>query len=119
MISIKNVKNTTYDGISSIYCGRGTPLGNPWPMKCHTVAERKRVIDLYEQWFKTEARRDPKFRAATRKLVRQYKKTGQLVLVCHCAPLDCHCRIIRDSVLARCGRDSWAYVGINSIFGSL
>ena len=92
---VKRGSATAPDAVR-IYCGRGSPLGNPHVMKHKSIAERNRVCDMYaaefptwEQmkecaWIIDFMRRRPGF---------------NLELECFCAPKRCHCETIRDYLI--------------------
>ena len=82
-------KRSPYD----VYIGRasaGSPAGttaqwgNPFVMRSHSAAERKRVIDEYKAWLLAQ----PDMVARARKELK-----GK-VLGCWCAPLPCHGHVL-------------------------
>lgn len=75
---VKCVVVNKYKEPYDVYIGRGSPWGNPFPMKDRTQAERDRVCDLYEEWFwKTGLKNH------------LYKLKGKK-LGCFCKPKRCH-----------------------------
>ena len=95
MIEIKNKRAYTGAGI---YCGRPTPLGNPFNVS--NESQRDWSCDQYKIWFdKRVAEKNQPVMNMLDSLVRQYKQTGHLILICWCAPLRCHTETIRDYIL--------------------
>lgn len=79
-----------------VYCGRGSPLGNPHIMKRDSTTERHRVCDLYEKEFPS-----PSQRSACETIVRRAAASGarEIELECFCAPKRCHCDTIKAFML--------------------
>lgn len=65
---------------NSIRIDRGTEWGNPFVMRSDTIAERKRVCDLYEQYAIWRLSVEPDWLEPLR---------GKH-LICWCAPRRCH-----------------------------
>lgn len=63
--------------IGAVYCGRGTPYGNPYKMNCEE--ERNLVCDQFEMHVLPNLDVSP---------------LKERDLVCWCAPLRCHCDAI-------------------------
>lgn len=81
-----------------VYCGRFTPVGNPFPMKDKSVAERNRVCDEYEDWFnKKMFEKHNKVTQFVNELV-LLASVSDLNLGCFCAPKRCHCDTIKDYI---------------------
>ena len=79
---------------NAVYCGRPSPLGNPFPMG--NEADRDYVCDLYQQWF------DRRIEAMDEDVLRELRKIwsigakeGSVALACFCAPKRCHCDVIK------------------------
>jgi len=87
-------KDPTYSW--TVYCGRGSPVGNPYKMKNYSEEERMRVIKLFEENFDFE---DPKVQEYLDKIIKIGQKYGVVDLQCYCSPKKCHCEIIRDKIL--------------------
>ena len=93
MIKIGNKRR----GDKGEYCGRSTPLGNPFTMVSTSIAERNRVCDAYDKWLWDSIRRqDENIVKELDRLNKIHKDTGELTLLCWCAPLRCHCETIRS-----------------------
>lgn len=79
------------------YIGRGSPLGNPYPMENNTLAERDRVIALYKVWFNEKLKeRDPVVCNELKRLYDLAKERGELILGCYCTPKRCHGEVIAN-----------------------
>jgi hypothetical protein len=79
---VVHVRKQVFD----VYIGRGSMFGNPHRMRDESKAERTRVIEAYQEWFKIRLQ-DPKFVSELEKL--RGKRLG-----CFCAPKRCHGDII-------------------------
>ena len=84
----------TSDG-TVVYIGRGTVLGNPFPMANDSDVERARVIDEYRKWI--NGMLNDKNQMVCDELNKLYRigKHGKLYLECWCAPKKCHGDIIK------------------------
>jgi len=89
-----------YKGIpegANVYCGRGSPLGNPYRMK--GPSDRDRACDAYERYFYRSVEV-----VGDKGMVNQLNKIAELAakgdvnLVCFCAPKRCHCETIKRYV---------------------
>lgn len=100
MILVGHVrKDEGGEGATRIYCGRPSPLGNPFVMR--SEEDRLLVIEKYDEWL-TEAIRE-RNREVCDSLNYIYKKAkeGVVVLLCHCWPKACHCDVIKKVVDAK------------------
>lgn len=79
-----------------LYCGRGSAMGNPF--RIGRDGTRDEVCDKYEAMVES----DPKLKAQLIKACRGWD------LVCHCAPLRCHC-----DYLLRISNEDPDYVCVN------
>lgn len=86
-------------GPTYVYVGRPSPLGNPF--RIGRDGGRDQVIALFAHWFDLQ-RSVFADGVVARELARltDLARAGDLVLVCHCAPLDCHARIIKEVIEA-------------------
>jgi len=92
MIKIGN-KNAGDEGI---YCGRNTPLGNPYPMPLFT---RNQSCDFYNQWLHRQIETGNSVVVdALNELLVEYKTEGEMTLLCACAPRRCHCDSIKEVI---------------------
>ncbi len=79
---------------NAVYCGRPSPLGNPFPMS--NESDRDRVCNQYQQWFNRKI--ESKDGAVLKELRRIWSigaKEGSVALACYCAPKRCHCDTIK------------------------
>ena len=79
-----------------VWCARPSPLGNPYRMMENTPKYRDTVCRLYEIWLNEKiSEQDKEVVKEFEKLDKIYQDTGELTLLCWCAPLRCHCETIR------------------------
>jgi hypothetical protein len=89
IVNIRDYKGSITSAIKAgvIYCGRPSPLGNPF--KVDTEEKRKEAIDKYRSWLYTQ------LRSGNTKVISALEELKEdSVLGCWCKPLDCHCDII-------------------------
>lgn len=84
---MKIINLKTYKGPKNyVYCGRPSPLGNPFNVNEYG---RKECIKLYEEWAEAQIQlKVPHFCNAMAAL------NENSILACFCEPLPCHCNII-------------------------
>lgn len=81
----------------AIYCGRGTPLGNPYEIGTH--GDRAQVLQRYREWLGRQIRVAGRSEAYGELLrLATLAATEPLTLLCSCAPARCHAEIIRDAI---------------------
>ena len=87
------------EGPVHVYVGRPSPLGNPY--RIGPDGDRERVIARFSHWLYDQLRHLPAG-AAAREFDRllDLARAGDLVLVCHCAPLPCHAEVIKGAIEA-------------------
>ena len=87
-----------YKEPNHIYCGRGTPLGNPFVM--HNESERNYVCDAYEDWFADIVHSPNRTSPALLMLRKVFQEAlkGDINLGCFCAPKRCHCDTIKSFI---------------------
>ena len=82
------------------YIGRGSPLGNPYPIDVKIGATREVVIDRYRIWLGNKIKDcDKTVCDELNRLVDIAHQTGELKLQCFCAPHACHGDVIREVIL--------------------
>ena len=87
-----------YKEPNHIYCGRGTPVGNPFVMSDKSDKERDRVCDAYGEWFEKEiSKKWSPITDFVNNLVFSAIK-GDINLGCFCAPKRCHCETIKSYI---------------------
>lgn len=80
-----------------VYIGRGSPLGNPYPIT--ELDSRDRVCDLYESWLWEKARDvNSAQHKAIQELIYKNREGQKINLVCFCAPKRCHGNTIKRIV---------------------
>ena len=76
-----------------IYCGRGSPLGNPFQLTVDS--SRDQVCDRYQAYFDKHK---------TPGMIQQLgyilavATEGDVALECYCAPKRCHCETIKAHI---------------------
>jgi hypothetical protein len=91
MIKIGN----KHRGDTGEYCARPSPLGNPYNIS--RALSRDRVCDLYEEWLDTQILASNEIVLdELERLYQIHQRTGELTLLCWCAPQRCHCESIKD-----------------------
>lgn len=106
MINVVNVHKVS----DHIYCGRGSPLGNPFPIDDYN--DRNAVCDMYFNYFHSHITVDRFIHLLTygdttdnpqfAMLADIYYKAayGDVNLGCYCAPRRCHCVTIKEFIEA-------------------
>lgn len=75
----------------SIPIDRRTPLGNPFIMRDKTAAERNRVCDQYDLYFKKKLlSRSSAFMAMLEHLFELAVQSKEITVGCWCSPKRCH-----------------------------
>lgn len=92
------VLNKYKDPVSKAeYVGRGSPLGNPYPIT--KELPRKEAIAKFEEWITNKIiEGDHKVLKELIRLVDIHKQTGKLEIYCFCKPHPCHGDIIAGNV---------------------
>nr|WP_233163976.1 DUF4326 domain-containing protein [Chromobacterium sp. ASV23] len=88
LIETTKVSNKDKGDYYDAYIGRGTPWGNPFPIR-ENGDDRNEVIEKYRTYFNEKITNDEDFRKGIKSL------KGK-VLGCHCKPLPCHGDIISN-----------------------
>jgi hypothetical protein len=96
MINIINISNQEIPKSNYFYCGRGSPVGNPYTMDVGIT--RTQVCNNYELWFNKELKDpDSKFSKYIGYMVALHKYYD-ITLGCYCFPKKCHCETIKNHV---------------------
>ena len=102
MINIVNKK--TYNG-SGVYIGRPSPLGNPYThiadrrtLAQNVVKTRDEAVAKNAGWLDEQMSQNGVVAKTVRNLAVQYKRSGQLTLICWCAPQACHGHILAEKI---------------------
>jgi hypothetical protein len=105
VLNVKNKRTHKPEvGKVDIYCGRGSVLGNPYTHKEGTTAKyivesRDEAVEAYRAYFVEQVRFNAEFVNELRRIYRIARKQ-EVNLVCYCAPLNCHCNVIRAFLLS-------------------
>jgi hypothetical protein len=85
------------------YVGRPSPLGNPYALG--RDGNREQVIARYRHWLweQLQLPDSPQERELRRLLAQA--RSGDLVLLCWCAPLPCHAEVVRGALLWLAGEE--------------
>lgn len=106
-IHIRNARKYRTEGVGQnwVYVGRkhprfphGSPLGNPYPLREDTPRERARVLDAYKTWLRDQFLAEQAVYAELLRLTALYKHTGELNLLCWCAPHACHAEVLAQAI---------------------
>ena len=105
VLNVKNKRTHKPEvGKADVYCGRGSVLGNPFTHKEGTTAKfivesRDEAVEAYRGYFKEQMASNPEFLTEMRRIYRLARKQ-EVNLICYCAPLACHCNVIRGFILS-------------------
>lgn len=88
-IQITSVVNKDSGQSFDIYIGRGSPLGNPFPIEHGTDKDRAYVIEKYREYFYEKIVSNPE-------MTKYLDSLHGLKLGCHCKPAPCHGDIIAE-----------------------
>lgn len=93
------VKWINKDNYHNEYCGRGSVLGNPYPIT--PTQSRDEVCDAYEIYFKKWANvPNHPIRIRMMELLKIHLNGKPINLQCYCYPKNrCHCETIRNSLV--------------------
>lgn len=84
------------------YCGRGSPLGNPFRLE-NTKDQKQRddVCEQYKSYFIDEVnvKRNQSMLRELTAIKRKLEHDGIVKLGCFCAPKRCHCETIKEYLL--------------------
>jgi len=95
MFIVVNVRNRQEKGEKRVYCGRPSPLGNPYAMR--NEKQRNRVCNLYDKHFAKLLKNDDMVMGAEiERLLELHKEHGDVTLACYCAPKRCHVDTIAE-----------------------
>lgn len=87
-----------YHGTTGEYIGRGSPLGNPFPIQ--PGSPRETVIEAYATWLSEKIlNKDSKVINELDRLHQIAVLTGMVKLQCFCAPKPCHGDVIRKVIM--------------------
>ena len=88
-------------GDRGVYVGRGTALGNPYVVG--RDGTREECTALYRRWLwrqvKTVGFKGSPQIYALEALLKRAEALEKLMLICSCAPLPYHAKVVRDAIL--------------------
>ncbi|URC15151.1 hypothetical protein GD1_27 [Paraglaciecola Antarctic GD virus 1] len=95
MINIINLNHTEKPSTNYFYCGRGSPVGNPFTLM---NTSRTRACELYENWFNEQVKiKNGSVNSYIDGMLQLYQH-ADITLGCFCFPKKCHCETIRKRV---------------------
>lgn len=97
MIYVVNKKHFKREGDDVAYIGRPSILGNPFKVDVFAGMPRERSIQLYKGYFNRMLLTNQEFQRTITNILDK-ARTHDVYLVCWCAPLDCHGRIIKEFI---------------------
>jgi len=75
------------------YVGRGSPLGNPFPLP--SESKRDECIERYKEWLEGRIEEeDQEVVCELWRLADILRLNGEVTLLCWCAPKRCHAEVI-------------------------
>lgn len=100
MKKLNIIVGNKYKGATGIYIGRGSPLGNPFPIDETKGNTRDKVIDQYEVWLREQIKSGLNIPLINQLnlIANEAIHTGSCTLVCFCAPKRCHGEVIRKII---------------------
>ena len=105
-ITIVNRRDGEHRGAT--YCGRPSPLGNPFRITqnrdrdASIKAYRALLTVIMSEFPSARSNKHRETYEALQDLIQQYEDGNDLVLECWCAPRPCHCEVIKEVILERC-----------------
>jgi hypothetical protein len=97
MIYIVNKRHFKREGEDVVYIGRPSIYGNPFQVDAMHGMTREHVIKLYKGCFNRTLLTEPEFQLAIMRILHK-ARLHDVYLVCWCAPLDCHGRVIKEFI---------------------
>ena len=80
----------------NIYIGRGSALGNPFPMKGES--ERDKVCDQYAEYFYEKVKKNGALKNEVIRIFRLLRSGNNVNIQCFCAPRRCHGDTIKQFI---------------------
>ena len=99
MASPKITVVNKHHGATGVYIGRGSPLGNPFPIGTTTADSRDAVIARYRIWLTDKIKaNDETVCNALNAIAEQALTPDGVKLQCFCAPRACHGNVIKEVI---------------------
>jgi hypothetical protein len=93
-IDVVNKHHVTQFRATDTYIGRGSVLGNPYPITA--TASREQVIERYEGWLLEQIEQQvPAVIEVLNHLAYQVADNHDIRLFCFCAPRPCHGDVVK------------------------
>ncbi len=86
-----------------VYVGRPSPLGNPYALG--RDGSREQVIALYRRWLWGQLQLPGSPQECELRRLLALARSGELELLCWCAPLPCHAEVVRSALLWLAGEE--------------
>lgn len=86
-----------------IYVGRPSPLGNPYLLG--RDGNREEVIAQYRRWLWAQLQSPGSPQELELRRLLAQAQSGELELLCWCAPLPCHADVVRSALLWLAGEE--------------
>lgn len=88
-----------HHGATGVYIGRGSPLGNPYPIDNDTGMTRLVVINRYRVWLADKIKaQDDVVCDALNDIAEKALSPDGVKLQCFCAPRACHGDVIKEVI---------------------
>ena len=97
MIYIVNKKHFKREGEDVVYIGRPSIYGNPFVVDVLHGMSREQSIRMNKGYFNRRLLTDQEFQLAVMRILHK-ARVHDVYLVCWCAPLDCHGRVIKEYI---------------------
>jgi hypothetical protein len=95
---IVNIVNKRKFEGEGVYIGRPSPLGNPFTAK--QEGSKEIAISKYRLWLNTQWNTgNTRVINELKRIASMLKTTGEVNLICWCAPAQCHGEVVRDAIL--------------------
>ena len=86
-----------------VYVGRPSPLGNPYALG--RDGSREQVIARYRRWLWAQLQAPGSAQERELRRLLAQARSGELELLCWCAPLPCHAEVVRSALLWLAGEE--------------
>ena len=86
-----------------VYVGRPSPLGNPYALG--RDGSREQLIDRYRRWLWAQLQAPGSAQERELRRLLAQARSGELELLCWCAPLPCHAEVVRSALLWMAGEE--------------
>jgi hypothetical protein len=86
-----------------VYVGRPSPLGNPYALG--RDGSREQVIAQYRRWLWAQLQAPGSAQERELRRLLAQARSGELELLCWCAPLPCHAEVVRSALLWLAGEE--------------